>query len=101
MAGGATQRLLLAPSATPHRLFVSNLPSENAAHRTSTRMSDEEMGAFHFGVYYRLLLSEPTPALPQLWHAPRGARAQASPAVDLPARPVHPAVARQPERSRS
>ena len=29
VAGGPTRRLLLAPSAMPHRIFVSNLPTEN------------------------------------------------------------------------
>lgn len=58
--GGPTRRLLLAPSATPHRLFVSNLPVENGSHATAhSAMSDEEMSALHFGAYYKLLLERP------------------------------------------
>ena len=46
VGGGPTRRLLLAPSATPHRLYVSNLPAENATHDAAHQgMSDEEMGA--------------------------------------------------------
>jgi hypothetical protein len=76
VAGGATKRLLLAPSAAPHRLFVSNLPAENRSHDGNHRaMSDDEMGALHFGAYYKLLMNEPTDKpLPELWHdARRGA----------------------------
>jgi hypothetical protein len=59
-AGGATKRLLLAPSATPHRLFVSNLPADNSSHTDPHHaMSDEEMSALHFGAYYNLLLNDP------------------------------------------
>jgi hypothetical protein len=58
--GGPTKRLLLAPSATPHRLFVSNLPAEGPSHAFADHaMSDEEMTAAHFGAYYALLLNEP------------------------------------------
>jgi hypothetical protein len=58
--GGPTKRLLLAPSATPHRLFVSNLPAEGPSHALADHaMSDEEMIAAHFGAYYALLLNEP------------------------------------------
>src|SRR6184192_3875542 len=32
VGGGQAKHLLLAPSATPHRLFVSNLPAENQSH---------------------------------------------------------------------
>jgi hypothetical protein len=72
-AGGAAKRLLLAPSAAPHRLFVSNLPSENQSHADGHHaMSDEEMAALHFGAYYKLLMNEPAdkPA-PEPWHDAR------------------------------
>jgi hypothetical protein len=67
--GGPTKRLLLAPSATPHRLFVSNLPAENASHSESLHaMSDEEMAALHFGAYYKLLMNQPSnKPVPMLW----------------------------------
>ena len=69
VAGGETKRLLLAPSAAPHRLYVSNLPSENSVHtETHHAMTDEEMTAVHFAAYYKLLLNEPADQpLPQLW----------------------------------
>jgi hypothetical protein len=69
VAGGATKRLLLAPTAVPHRLAISNLPAENrsAAH-ADHRMSEEEMGALHFGAYYKLLMNEPMDKpLPEVW----------------------------------
>jgi hypothetical protein len=75
VAGGEVKRLLLAPSATPHRLYVSNLPSENSSHTEAHHaMTDEEMTAVHFGAYYKLLLNEPADQpLPELWR-PSGAR---------------------------
>jgi hypothetical protein len=68
VAGGPTKRLLLAPSATPHRVYVSNLPAENPSQEHAHHaMSNEEMGALHFGAYYRLLLNEPVDKpLPEL-----------------------------------
>jgi hypothetical protein len=73
IAGGVAKRLLLAPSAAPHRLFVSNLPAENRALAGGHHaMSDEEMGALHFGAYYKLLMNEPSDKpLPELWHDAR------------------------------
>jgi len=70
VGGGTAKRLLLAPSATPHRIFVSNLPAENPSHVDNHHaMSDEEMSALHFGAYYTLLLNEPTDKLlPALWY---------------------------------
>ena len=75
VAGGEVKRLLLAPSATPHRLYVSNLPSENSSHTVAHHgMTDEEMTAVHFAAYYKLLLNEPADQpLPELWR-PSGAR---------------------------
>jgi hypothetical protein len=78
VGGGPAKRLLLAPSATPHRLFISNLPAENPSHAdVHQAMSDEEMGALHFGAYYKLLLNEPVDKpLPQQWrprHGQKGA----------------------------
>ena len=71
VGGGLGKRLLLAPSATPHRLYVSNLPAENPSHADAHEaMSDEEMGALHFGAYYKLLLNEPVDKpLPELRRA--------------------------------
>jgi hypothetical protein len=69
LGGGPSKRLLLATSAEPHRLQVSNLPVENPSHADAHQaMSDDEMVAFHFGAYYSLLLNDP-PArpLPELW----------------------------------
>lgn len=69
VGGGPAKRLLLGPSASPHRLYVSNLPAENPSHEAAHQgMSDEEMGALHFGAYYTLLLNEPADKpLPALW----------------------------------
>ena len=73
VGGGPVKRLLLAPSAAPHRVFISNLPTENPSHAdTHHSMSDEEMNALHFGAYYKLLLNEPAEKpLPALWHPPQ------------------------------
>ena len=70
-AGGPAKRLLLAPSATPHRLFVSNLPAENPSHAGDHHaMNDEEVAALHFGAYYKLLMHEPADKpLPRLSHS--------------------------------
>ncbi len=72
VGGGPAKRLLLAPSVIPHRLYVSNLPAENASHSDAHQaMSDERMSALHFAVYYNLLLNEPTDKpLPELWRSP-------------------------------
>jgi hypothetical protein len=73
VGGGAVRRLLLAPSATPHRVFISNLPADNPSHADAHRtMDDEEMSAVHFGAYYRLLLSEPAhKPVPVVWRSMR------------------------------
>ncbi len=74
VGGGQGKRLLLAPSATPHRLHVSNLPAENTSHDSHQAMSDEDMSALHFGAYYALLLNQPADKpLPELWR-PVGGR---------------------------
>ncbi len=67
--GGTPKRLLLAPSASPHRLYVSNLPVENPSHADAHQgMSGDEMVALHFGAYYNLLLNEPVHRpLPTPW----------------------------------
>jgi len=57
--GGPVRRLVLAPSASPHTLFVSNLPTGSVAGHSHHAMSDESMGALHFGAYYKLLRNEP------------------------------------------
>lgn len=88
VAGGPTRRLLLAPSAMPHRLFVSNLPTENTPHSLHA-MSEEELGALHFGVYYRMLMAQPNDwYLPELWRAPHGRKGAGliRPAMCPPAR---------------
>jgi hypothetical protein len=77
VAGGATKRLLLSPSAAPHRLFVSNLPAENRSPgHADHAMSEEQMGALHFGAYYKLLMNEPMdkplPAVPHPMHSRNG-----------------------------
>lgn len=71
VAGGPIKRLLLAPHATSHQVFISNLPTENSSHADAhPAMSDEEMGALHFGAYYKLLLNEPAHRLlPIPWRA--------------------------------
>jgi hypothetical protein len=68
VSGGPAKRILLGPSAKPHRVFVSSLPAENPSHANDHHaMSDEQMGALHFGAYYSLLLNEPTDKpLPEL-----------------------------------
>ena len=71
VAGGPVKRLVLKPGATPHSLFVSNLPAENTATHAQHAVSDEEMAALHFGVYYELLGSKPTERpLPRLRREP-------------------------------
>jgi hypothetical protein len=73
VAGGPIERLVLAPSTTPHALYVSNLPADNGSHEGRHSLSNEEMGALHFAAYYKLLANEPgDKPLPWLWH-PRSA----------------------------
>ena len=38
---------------------VSNLPAENGPTHAHHAFTDEEMGALHFGAYYKLLLEQP------------------------------------------
>jgi hypothetical protein len=59
VAGGATKRLVLKPSASRHDVFVSNLPVANTSHDAHGAVSAEEMAALHFGVYYKLLRRQP------------------------------------------
>jgi hypothetical protein len=71
VAGGETKRLVLAPSPAPHRLFVSNLPAEAGSHAAHHGASAEEIGALHFGAYYKLLRNEPSDApMPRLLRPP-------------------------------
>jgi hypothetical protein len=74
VAGGRPKQLLLAPSARPHRVFVSNLPIENPSHSDHHQgMTDQEMSALHFGVYYALLRTQPSDKpLPELWQSAAG-----------------------------
>jgi hypothetical protein len=71
VAGGSVKRLVLRPSATPHSVFVSNLPVENGHDGAHQSLSGEQMAALHFGAYYKLLRNGPvdTP-LPWLWVPP-------------------------------
>jgi hypothetical protein len=70
VAGGPAKRLVLMPSATPHTLFVSNLPAENLHAHAHRGFTDEEMGALHFGAYYALLGRQPAERpLPRPWLA--------------------------------
>jgi hypothetical protein len=59
VGGGQPKQLLLAPSATMHDAFISNLPAENPAHAAHATLGAEEMAALHFGAYYSLLLTKP------------------------------------------
>jgi hypothetical protein len=70
--GGPSKRLVLAPSAARHELFVSNLPAENVPHGAHRAIGDEEMGVLHFGAYYELLRNRPAARpLPFLWRVQR------------------------------
>ncbi|HSD66611.1 MAG TPA: hypothetical protein VLF95_07910 [Vicinamibacteria bacterium] len=72
VAGGPVKRLVLGPSPTPHALFVSNLPAEAGPPEAHHGASHDEMGALHFGAYYKLLLNEPKDQpMPRLW-SPEG-----------------------------
>jgi hypothetical protein len=74
-AGGPAKRLLLAPSAAPHRVFISNLPAANEPH-AHHGVADEELSAAHFGAFYELLLNEPAERpLPGPWHPVRDRKA--------------------------
>lgn len=58
--GGPARRLLLAPSAAAHRLYVSNLPVENGPSAHARHVAGEAgIAAHHFGAYYALLLHGP------------------------------------------
>jgi hypothetical protein len=71
VAGGPINRLVLAPNATPHDLFISNLPAEDVHANTHHELSEEELAALHFGAYYALLLHEPAERpMPRLWRGP-------------------------------
>jgi hypothetical protein len=75
--GGPAKRLLLAPSAEPHRLFVSNLPADNESHvHSASAANGDDMSGLHFGAYYKLLLNEPAdrpiPVLAGAAHSRKG-----------------------------
>jgi hypothetical protein len=75
VSGGRVKRLVLKPSATPHSVFVSNLPAENGPTHAHHAFTDEEMGALHFGAYYALLGKTPAERpLPRPWLAARSRR---------------------------
>jgi hypothetical protein len=74
--GGPVKRLVLAPSATAHDLFISNLPAENVPGNAHHAMSEEEMAGLHFGAYYQLLMHEPAQRpVPRRWLAPEAPKA--------------------------
>jgi hypothetical protein len=69
--------LLISQRGRPCRLSISNLPARNPSDAIAHHaMSDEEMSALHFGVYYKLLLNEPAekplPALSRPLHGRKG-----------------------------
>lgn len=71
VAGGPMRRLLFSSHATPHSIFISNLPVENDLQGdTHHAMSEEELTALHFAAFYKLL-KEPAAlmALPRPWRA--------------------------------
>jgi hypothetical protein len=64
VAGGTVKRLVFAPSAAPRRVFVSNLPADNAidqGHGAHAHADDGEgsAAALHFDAYYELLENAP------------------------------------------
>jgi hypothetical protein len=69
-AGGPTRRLVFAPSASEHGIFVSNLPADDTAHADQSR-HEQHVSMPHFAAYYELLMNEPTEKpLPRLWLPP-------------------------------
>jgi len=85
--GGSPKRLVLAKSARPHHLFVSNLPAENVHAHGRSALTDEQFAALHFGAYYELLKTKPAERpLPTLWAArPRTATGAMGPFICPPA----------------
>lgn len=61
VAGGSVKRLVFGPSATPRRVFVSNLPADNGAgHEGHPHIvTDASVMALHFDAYYELLETAP------------------------------------------
>jgi hypothetical protein len=61
--------LLVSQRGRPCRLSISNLPAENLAGTGAHHgLSDDEVGALHFGVYYTLLRNNPAvKPLPEVW----------------------------------
>jgi hypothetical protein len=57
--GGPAKRLVFTPGASPHAVFVSNLPAESLDHDAHQGLDHEQVAALHFGAYYKLLLHEP------------------------------------------
>jgi hypothetical protein len=59
--GGSVKRLVFGPSATPGRVFVSNLPADNGAGHEghAPAVTDASVTALHFGAYYELLEAAP------------------------------------------
>jgi hypothetical protein len=57
--GAPVKRLVFTPGASPHGLFVSNLPAEGAAHDAHPGSDPDLIAALHFGAYYKLLMHAP------------------------------------------
>jgi len=71
LAGGPVKRLVLAPDASAHELFISNLPAEDVHANAHHARSEEELAALHFGAYYALLMHEPAERpMPRRWRGP-------------------------------
>lgn len=77
VSGGPVKRLVFAAAATPRRVFVSNLPSDNGSGHAGHAHAglDERLAAPHFDAYYALLEERPAdPPVPRVSAAPTGRR---------------------------
>lgn len=76
VAGGEGRRLLLAPKAGPHRIFISNLPTANPTDASGHAVMNHQMtGAAHFIAYYSLLQNPPPDRpLPEVLRGVTGAK---------------------------
>jgi hypothetical protein len=72
MTGGPAKRLVFAPAAALHTLFISNLPSHNGGDTQHAHAAgDDDVAALHFSAYYELLEHEPADRpLPRIAVAP-------------------------------
>jgi hypothetical protein len=67
--GREARTLLISQRGRPCRLSISNGPVRRASdEKNHHAISDEQMGALHFGAYYKLLMNEPMDKpLPEVW----------------------------------